>query len=142
MTDTKEANPIKKLSKSELDEMLAHTPEELVDLQTINASELGKLIGRSTKSIMVDACRRPETLPPRFRIPGTRRLMWRVVDVREWMNALAAIQAEQRAAAREFARKQGITDHGHKSFVLGHVRQGAAATARMKADQAKKEEEQ
>jgi hypothetical protein len=78
------------------------------ELQTIGPEELGRLIGRTRKSIKVDCHRRPQTLPPRFRIPGTRKLLWRVKDVRDWMDALAAQQAEERRKAVEVASRVGM----------------------------------
>jgi hypothetical protein len=78
------------------------------ELQTLGPKELGALIGRTQKSIKVDSFRRPETLPPRFVIPGTRKLLWRVKDVRDWMNALAERQAEQRRHALELASRTGL----------------------------------
>lgn len=100
----------------------------LEDLETIDASYLGKLIGRSTKSIMVDVSQRPETLPPRLVIPGSRKVLWRVVDVREWMQALADMEKERREAARAAS---GDPFFVH-TFHLGVDRRGAAATKRMK----------
>lgn len=102
------------------------------DLQTIGPSDLGKLIGRSTKTVKVDASRRPDTLPPRFIVPGTRKLLWRVADVRKWMQMLADIEAEKRLAEREFARSQGITGPlARKPFVIAKAAAGKAARARM-----------
>ena len=82
------------------------------ELQTLGPMELSRLIGRTPKCIKTDCHRRPETLPPRFVIPGTRKLLWRVKDVRDWMDALAKQQAEERAEqqrrAPEFARIAGM----------------------------------
>lgn len=81
------------------------------ELQTIGPSDLGKLIGRSTKCIQIDASRRPDTLPPRFVIPGTRKVLWRLVDVRDWMEGLAQVEQAKRQREREFAKKMGLTGH-------------------------------
>ena len=82
------------------------------ELQTLGPIELSRLIGRTPKCIKVDCHRRPHTLPPRFRVPGTRKLLWRVKDVRDWMDALAKQQAEEQAElqrrALEFARTAGV----------------------------------
>jgi hypothetical protein len=78
------------------------------ELQTLGPKELGALLGRTQKSIKVDSFRRPDTLPPRFVIPGTRKLLWRVKDVRDWMDALAAQQAELRSRAMELASQTGL----------------------------------
>ena len=109
------------------------------DLQLINASDLGKLIGRSTKTIKLDATRRPHTLPPRFPIPGRSRqaMLWRVSDVRRWMEAIASIAEAQRVASRDLAEKTGqkfppLVKHiGH----LGKVDTGIQATRYMNKDE-------
>ena len=49
---------------------------------------LAKLLCRSVNTIRVDASRRPESLPPRLVIPGTRNLLWVEADVLDWLNAL------------------------------------------------------
>ncbi len=104
------------------------------DLQTIDASELGKLLGRSTKSIKVDVTRRPDTLPPRFIVPGTRLLRWRVVDVRRWMQALAKLEEDRRVAAAAFAQRVGIPSAPSRAIGhLGNVATGLRATEAMKA---------
>lgn len=103
------------------------TQNTLDDQQTIDASYLGKLIGRSTKSIRVDVTRRPDTLPPRFIIPGTRKVLWRVKDVRDWMDGIAELEIERRMAVR----KAGITTV--KTFHLGSKKVALAAAARKAA---------
>ena len=80
----------------------------LEGLQTIGPEELGKIIGRSTKSIQVDATRRPETLPPRFVIPGTRKVRWRICDVKDWMDGLVQVEQDRREIEREFTRRMGL----------------------------------
>jgi hypothetical protein len=77
-------------------------------LQTLDVAGLSLIIGRTVKSIKVDCFRRPESLPPRFIIPGSRKMLWRVCDVKDWMDALAAHQAEQRRQAIELASRTGL----------------------------------
>lgn len=79
------------------------------ELQTIGPDKLAALIGRSQKSIKADCFRRPHTLPPRFIIPGTRKLLWRMKDVRDWMEVIAAQQVELRRLAADIASKTGST---------------------------------
>lgn len=108
------------------------------DIRLIDASELGKLIGRSTKTIKLDASRRPHTLPPRFPIPGRSRnaMLWRVSDVRRWMEGIAALAEQQRIEMRQLAAKTGqkfppLVKHiGH----LGKVSTGIKGTELMKKD--------
>ena len=52
----------------------------LLDLQ-----ELSSLLGRSVETIRKDLRRRPEAVPPRLLLPGTRLLRWRLVDVTDWL---------------------------------------------------------
>ena len=111
--------------------MTKETLNPMEDQRLMDASELGKLIGRSTKSIKVDATRRPHTLPPRFQIPGTAAQKWRVYDVRRWMEALAQVQEQERIKARNLALATGTPVPGRRSFVLGRDRTGMAATAQM-----------
>ena len=54
----------------------------LLDLQ-----ELASLLGRSVETIRKDLRRRPEAVPPRLLLPGTRLLRWRLVDVTDWLAA-------------------------------------------------------
>jgi hypothetical protein len=73
---------------------------ELADLQVIGVEQLAALLNCSVKTVKVDASRRPETLPPRFVVPGTRKLAWRVTDVRIWSESIAAEGRRQHEAAR------------------------------------------
>jgi hypothetical protein len=106
----------------------------LDDLQTLGPSELGKLLGRSTKTIKTDATRRPDSLPPRFQPPGTRKLCWRVVDVRRWMERLAKKAEDERVEAWKFAQLHGIKGpiSTRKLGHLGSKVNGYAATAALK----------
>lgn len=84
---------------------VVYTPNTaMLDLELINATRLAQLLGRSEQMVRVDASRRPQTLPPRFVIPGMRKLLWRMRDVREWMDELSAAEAARRAAISAEAR--------------------------------------
>ena len=101
------------------------TPSPIADddeLRLLDASDLGKLLGRGTKSIKVDVSRRPHTLPPVFKVPGTRLLKWRRADVRAWLEAIADLERQKR-----------IAGHAITSFHLGKKSIGAAATAHLNA---------
>ena len=82
----------------------------LEDDTLLGPAELAKLLGRSSTMVALDARRKPDTLPPRFVIPGKRALKWRVKDVRDWMQMLADREVERRKAAYEFQAAQGIAD--------------------------------
>lgn len=55
------------------------------ELKTLTAEDLAALLHRTVGTIKTDARRRPETLPPRLRIPGSHKLMWLHSDVVEWI---------------------------------------------------------
>ena len=53
----------------------------------VGVEYLSKLLQRKVSTIRMDASRRPESLPPRLMIPGTRNLMWVEDDVLDWLNS-------------------------------------------------------
>jgi hypothetical protein len=55
-------------------------------MQTLlNVDQLGACIHKSAASIRSDATRNPTSLPPICRLPGTKRLLWRIEDVERWI---------------------------------------------------------
>jgi len=54
-------------------------------LKTLGPEDLAPLLRRSAETIKVDCRRRPESLPPRLKIPGSNRLMWLEEDVVKWL---------------------------------------------------------
>ena len=59
----------------------------LSDFVLLTAEDLEPLLGRKASTIKTDARRRPQTLPPRFVLPGARRLVWLEEDVEKWLIA-------------------------------------------------------
>jgi len=55
------------------------------EIQILAVEELARLIHKSPASIRSDASRNPAALPPICRLPGTKRLLWRLEDVRAWL---------------------------------------------------------
>ena len=55
------------------------------DVKTLTAEDLAPLLGRAVSTIKTDSRRKPESLPPRLRIPGSNRLLWLESDVIEWL---------------------------------------------------------
>lgn len=45
------------------------------------------LLHREIVTIKKDATRRPESLPPRLKIPGSAKLLWLESDVLEWLQS-------------------------------------------------------
>jgi hypothetical protein len=78
------------------------------ELQIITPEELAMLLHRSAKSIRVDVTRNPNSLPPVFRPPGTKKIRFRLVDVQKWMEALAALAAAEKVKRQEEAARLGV----------------------------------
>jgi predicted DNA-binding transcriptional regulator AlpA len=55
------------------------------DCRLLDVQELAVLLGRSSKTIRNDLSRRPDAVPPRLHLPGTRLLRWRASDVNRWL---------------------------------------------------------
>lgn len=51
----------------------------------LTTEQLGELIHKSPASIRSDASRNPDALPPICRLPGNKRLLWRLEDVHVWL---------------------------------------------------------
>lgn len=51
----------------------------------LTVDELAECLHKSVASIRSDATRNPRSLPPICRLPGTKRLLWRVEDVERWL---------------------------------------------------------
>lgn len=67
-------------------------------LKTLTAEDLSPLLGRAVSTIKTDVRRRPETLPPRLRIPGSTRLIWLERDVIDWINKCRVSETAENAA--------------------------------------------
>lgn len=50
----------------------------------VNARELAQALGLEITTVHQYASKRPEMLPPRLTLP-TRKLLWAVKDVEEWV---------------------------------------------------------
>ena len=51
----------------------------------LTVEQLSTYIHKSIASIRSDATRNPASLPPICRLPGTKRLLWRIEDVEAWI---------------------------------------------------------
>jgi predicted DNA-binding transcriptional regulator AlpA len=56
-------------------------------IKTIRIDELSWILRRAESSIRSDICRKPESLPPRIKMPGSSRLLWLESDVLEWLKS-------------------------------------------------------
>lgn len=55
------------------------------ELELLGINDLARILHRSVKTVRSDVTRRPETLPPRVRVPGGRKVLWRAQDVASWL---------------------------------------------------------
>lgn len=51
----------------------------------LTVEQLSVCLHKSIASIRSDATRNPKSLPPLCRLPGTKRLLWRIQDVELWL---------------------------------------------------------
>lgn len=54
-------------------------------IELLDVSQIAALLRKTVPSIRSDASRNPLALPPRCRLPGSRRLLWRAEDVNAWL---------------------------------------------------------
>lgn len=67
----------------------------MTDTKTLSPRELAAILHKGVDTIKTDARRRPETLPPRLKIPGSNRLLWLESDVVAWLQACRTAKDEQ-----------------------------------------------
>ncbi len=53
--------------------------------EILAVEQLARLIHKSPASVRSDASRNPDALPPICRLPGNKRLLFRLEDVRAWL---------------------------------------------------------
>lgn len=56
-----------------------------IDVTVLTVEQLARLVHKSPSSIRSDVSRNPNSLPPICRLPGCKRLLWRLQDVDAWM---------------------------------------------------------
>jgi hypothetical protein len=54
----------------------------------LDVNDLAKLLHKTKRTVEVDVTRRPQSLPPRLRMPGSRKVLWLEADVHKWLEAL------------------------------------------------------
>ncbi len=69
----------------------------------LTVDQLSAFIQKSVASIRSDVTRNPQALPPICRLPGTKRLLWRVQDVEAWL-AVHVIDGELATSGMEHQR--------------------------------------
>ncbi len=70
----------------------ATAPFSVLDprLQTFGIEDLAKLMGKAVSTIKKDLSVNPERIPPRLKIPGSNRYVWRASTVIKWFDDLEA----------------------------------------------------
>lgn len=59
----------------------------MTNLKTLGPEDLAVLLRRTVETIKTDCRRKPQSLPPRLKIPGSTRLVWLEADVLAWLNS-------------------------------------------------------
>ena len=77
------------------------------ELTLLGPEDIAFLLKRTIKGVKADATRRPDILPPRFIVPGTRLLRWRRKDVVAWLDAWAEVEKRRRIEAMNLLAKGG-----------------------------------
>ncbi|EON21867.1 hypothetical protein C265_16296 [Cupriavidus sp. GA3-3] len=74
----------------------------------LTVDQLAKCLHKSVASVRSDATRNPRSLPPICRLPGTKRLLWRLEDVEHWLAqhvALSSTSQESSTHTRQLPRR-------------------------------------
>lgn len=66
-------------------------------MKTLGVDEIAALLHKTPRTIREDARRRPHSLPPRLRIPGSDRMLWLESDVIEWLESCRVTQRKRAA---------------------------------------------
>lgn len=74
---------------------------------------LAPLLRRTVSTIKIDVSRRPESLPPRLKIPGSGKLLWLESDVLTWL--LSCRTAVDAAPAAKRGRPSQVSLPGQRA---------------------------
>lgn len=62
--------------------MDTNTPNEPT---TLGIDDLAKLLHRSRATVASEVTKAPHKLPPRLKLPESRRVLWLAEDVKDWL---------------------------------------------------------
>lgn len=79
--------------------------------QLLTIDDLAQILRKSIHSVRNDLSRNPAALPPRCRLPGTLRNLWRRQDVDAWL-ASYVIALDEPAPPRPARRGSGLAKRG------------------------------
>ena len=78
------------------------TMPKAVELPKVVGPEyLAPLVHRAVSTIKVDARRKPESLPPRLVIPGSKKVLWLESDVLAWIKGKSSANGQQKTPERK-----------------------------------------
>lgn len=55
-------------------------------MQTLDIKELALILKRSPSVVAAEVSKAPHKLPPRLRLPDSRKVLWLREDVEKWLN--------------------------------------------------------
>jgi len=73
----------------------------------LTVDQLAECLHKSVASIRSDATRNPRSLPPICRLPGTKRLLWRIEDVERWLEQYVESEPKLQEVPLPSERKRG-----------------------------------
>lgn len=94
-----------------------------MDNQLLTIDDLALILRKSIHSIRNDLSRNPDALPPRCRLPGTLRNLWRRQDVDAWL-ASYVITPDEVPPPRPARRASGLSKKGAPTKAERLRRQG------------------
>ena len=69
-------------------------------MQLLNIEELSAKIHKAKASIYSDLIRNPSSLPPHFKLPNSRRILFRSTDVDSWIESFIVNHVEPKKRGR------------------------------------------
>jgi len=64
-------------------------------VNVVGPEYLVPLLQRELSTIKVDARRKPESLPPRLNIPGSKKLLWLESEVHDWIKSCSTARRKR-----------------------------------------------
>lgn len=67
-----------------------------MNIKFLTPEDLSEIIKKKASTIRADINRKPHTLPPRFILPGSRRVVFLESDVHKWLTICAQNEANKK----------------------------------------------
>lgn len=80
--------------ESVLPKVIGESLDTVGDGPFVGIKGLSKLTGIAQATVYSDLCRAPWKLPPAYRLPGRRRLLWDRDEVIAWIKRFPALQSQ------------------------------------------------